>query len=521
MRFSKMTLLPLMLSASVTLTARAQQTNCAIDENKFAKDVFNLQRARASKSPEEAARALKATVNDLTTKTDNPVERNYVLGQALALWIAQPNVSDVAKRGDIGYATNPEGTIDLAAAVDTAFTAVETAKPECAAQISGPNGVRRNEGWVKIANAAVQAINAEKVDSAEMLANRSLELYKSAIGYNILANVAQKRGNTRDAIAQYNKFIAASQGDTTLSENRRQAILLVGNLATDAAQTATGADKAQYAADAKAAYQMLAKDSADVHYADLGKQGLARIALVAGDTAALKESYQPQLANPSAYNYNQLVSAAVAASQANDALNATKLFQAAYQLNPFHRDVLANLAIMYIKQDSSDKALPYITKLVQVDPSNGENYRLFAFAYASMQKRLMAENRDFGKRANATTSAKLKRQLIDSARISNDSIRKVTDLALKYNTMADSLPVKVTFSEFTPKDAGATLSGTITNNGDQAKPYTIKIEFLDKAGNVVSTQQASVGPVPPKTAGKFTVTGTGAGITAFRYSPIA
>lgn len=520
MRFGKMTLLPLVLSASVTLAAGAQQTQCSIDENKFAKDVFNLQRARSSKTPEDAARALKATVQDLTSKNDNPVERNYMLGQALSLWIAQPNVSVVAKRGDIGYTTNPEATVDLAAAVDTAFTAVEAAKPECAAQISGPNGIRRNEGWVKVANAAVQAINADQVDSAEVLAKRSLELYKSAIGYNILANVAQKRGNTREAINQYNQFIAAAQGDTTLTENRRQALLLVGNLATDAAQTASAADKPQYVASAKAAYETLSKEN-DAHYADLAKQGLSRIALVAGDTAALKASYQPQLANPSAFNYTQLINAAVAAAQVSDAPSATKLFQAAYQLNPYHRDVLANLAIMYVKQDSGDKALPFINRLVQVDPSNGENYRLYAFAYAGMQKRLMAQAKAVGKRANATTNARLKRALIDSARVTDDSIRKVTDLALKYNNMADSLPVKVTFSEFTPKDANATLSGTITNNGDQAKSYTIKVEFLDKSGNVVATQQTSVGPVAPKTEGKFSVTGSGAGITAFRYAPIA
>lgn len=519
MRFSKMTLLPLVLSASVTLTARAQQKECSIDENKFAKDVFNLQRARSAKTPDDAEKALKAAVQDLTSNTDNPVERNYVLGQALALWIAQPNVPDVAKRGDIGYKSNPEGTVDLVAAVDTAFTAVETARPDCAAQISGPNGIRRNEGWVKIANAAVQAINSDKVDTAEVLAKRSLVLFKSPIGYNILANVAQKRGNTRDAIDAYNKFIAAAQGDTTLTENRRQALLLVGNLATDAAQHASAADKATYVADAKTAYQTLASEN-DAHYADLGKQGLARVALVSGDTAALKASYQSQLANPSQYNYNQLVSGAVAASQAGDVEASTKLFQAAYQLNPYHRDVLANLAIMYVKQDSGDKALPYVKKLVEVDPSNGENYRLFAYAYAAMQKRLMAENRAYGQKANSTKNARLKRQLIDSARISNDSIRAVTDLALKYNNMADSLPVKVAFTEFTPKDSGTTLGGTITNNSDKQQTYTLKVDFLDKSGNVVSSQTATVGPVAPHADGKFSVTGTGAGITAFKYAPL-
>ena len=519
MRFSKLTLLPLVLSAFMTLTAGAQQKDCSIDENKFAKDVFNLQRARSAKTPDDAAKALKATVEDLTSNTDNPVERNYVLGQALALWIAQPSTPDVAKRGDLGYKTNPEGTVDLAAAVDSAFTAVETARPECAAQISGPNGIRRNEGWVKVANAAVQAINADKVDTAEALAKRSLLLYKSPIGYNILANVAQKRGNTRDAIDAYNRFIASAQGDTSLTDNRRQALLLVGNLATDAAQNAPAADKAKYVADAKQAYQTLAAEG-DQHYADLGKQGLARIALVSGDTAALKAAYQPQLANPSQFNYNQLMSGAVAASQTGDIASATKLFKAAYQLNPYHRDVLSNLSIMYVKQDSGDAALPYVKQLVSIDPSHAENYRLYAYAYAAMQKRLMAENRAYGTRANATHNARLKRALIDSARISNDSIRTVTDLALKYNNMADSLPVNVTFTEFTPSDTGATLGGAITNNSGQQQTYSFKVDFLDKSGNVLSSQQASVGPVAPHAQGTFNVSGKGAGIVAFKYAPL-
>jgi hypothetical protein len=64
------------------------------------------------------------------------------------------------------------------------------------------------------------------------------------------------------------------------------------------------------------------------------------------------------------------------------------------------------------------------------------------------------------------------------------------------------------------------LGGTITNSTDQAQTYTMKVDFLDASGKVVSSQTTTVGPVAPGQSGRFSVTGAGAGIAAFRYAPL-
>jgi hypothetical protein len=97
----------------------------------------------------------------------------------------------------------------------------------------------------------------------------------------------------------------------------------------------------------------------------------------------------------------------------------------------------------------------------------------------------------------------------------------MVDSALKYNDVMQKLPARITFNEFTPSDAKASLGGQISNMTDAARSFAVKIEFLDKSGNVVTTQDVNVGPVQPKASGSFSTVGTGAGIVAFRYAPIS
>lgn len=522
--FGRTTLLPIAMTALLGSLAGAQQKECEVNEgspSEVAKAMLALQVAQSAQAPDAAAKQLKSAIANLE-KADpkkNPVGKSFVYGKTLVMWLSQPNVESIANRGTLGYTSNPEGTIDLAAAIDTAFSSVESAMPECATQTSA---WRQQKGWVTLINAAIEQSNAGNVDTAEVLAKRSLLLYRgSPYGHMVLGNIAQKRGKTTEALQHYQQTVEIAGTDTSYADVRRNTLLNMGNMATAAAEGATGAEKDSYVKAARSAYEALARDAGQSgNYGDLAQQGLARLAQASGDTAAMKATYQDKLANPDAFTYAQLMSAAVLAANANEVGDATKLFAAAYKLNPYHRDVLANLAIMHIQANEPDQALPFIKKLVEADPSNGENYRLFTHAYAKIQSRLMAANKEYGKKANASKNARAKKAYIDSATISNDSIRQVTDLALKYNQLADTLPVKVTFSEFTPDSAKATVAGSIENLSDASKTYTMTVEFLDKAGNVVTSQETNVGPVTAKGSGRFSVTAAGQGIIAFRYKPV-
>ena len=89
-----------------------------------------------------------------------------------------------------------------------------------------------------------------------------------------------------------------------------------------------------------------------------------------------------------------------------------------------------------------------------------------------------------------------------------------------WNTKADSMPVKVAFTEWTQGTAKTTLSGTIQNKTTTEQSYVLNVEFLDKAGTVVGTGKATVDKVRPSGSGNFTISLTAPGIVGFRYAAL-
>ena len=93
------------------------------------------------------------------------------------MYLMQPNAQAVVPRSALGLTTNPTQTIDLYTAADSAFQIVEKASPECAATIAQ---WRQQKPWLNALNGAINALNANQLDSAEMLAKRSLILDRKA-----------------------------------------------------------------------------------------------------------------------------------------------------------------------------------------------------------------------------------------------------------------------------------------------------------------------------------------------------
>jgi tetratricopeptide (TPR) repeat protein len=528
---------PALMLVALSATASAQQKACEIDEgtpNQVARAVLDLQLAQSASKPEDAAGKLKDAVK-LLNEGDlkkNPSGRSFVLGKTLVMWLSQPGMtSGLTTRGAVGLATEPTAPFDIIAGIDSAFTVVETANPDCASQTAA---WRQQKGWVDLVNQSFELANSDKLDSAVTLAKRSLQLSKNApYGYMVLAQSAAKHNQSKEAIDFYKQAMAAAK-DTSQADARRQIQLTLGNYAAELADAAPAAEKTALLNEAKAAFDALAKDPG-TKFADAARNGQARLAAARGDTAAIKGSYADQLANPSAFSYNSLMNAAVTAARTDQNKDAIKLFEAARGMNPYHRDVLYNLARLYLLDSSYAKGIPVARQLIAVDPSNPDDYQLLAIAYASMQKGYTAKAKDYeakaralGQRANASKSAAVQKAALDSAvklnpliKAYQDSTKVAVDSALKYQTAMTSLPAKVTFTEFTPSDAKTTLGGTVVNQTDAAKSFHLKIEFIDKGGTVVTTQDVSVGPVQPHQSATFTATATGAGIVAFKYGPIS
>jgi tetratricopeptide (TPR) repeat protein len=212
----------------------------------------------------------------------------------------------------------------------------------------------------------------------------------------------------------------------------------------------------------------------------------------AGDSAAAAAIYAPMLANPSKYGELSLVHAGVVASRFGHQADATKLFDAASSQNPYSRDVINNLAATYIQNNEYTKAFPLINKLVAIDPSNPDNYLLYAFAYQGLYK--------------GTKDKKLQKMYTDSL--------------VYWNSKSENLPVKLVVTEFSRRPNETSLSGTVENRSTASKTYNLSFELLDKTGNVIDTQTLTVGPVAPKASQKFSIKSAKGGAYGYRYKPL-
>jgi tetratricopeptide (TPR) repeat protein len=499
--FTKIVVIPTLLSAALATASGAQaaqaagQRPCQIDENagQLGKALLSISLAQtnqgASKWP-DAATHLRNAVKALE-KPDkkNELGQRLVLGKALALWMNQPDVGPTPTRGSLGFTGSPDVRIDLVAAVDSNFAAVEASNAACENETAP---WRAQKPWLTLVNQAIEAINAGNVDSAEALANRSLTLYRKApYAYMVLASAAQNRGQIAQALRYHQQTIDAAT-DTSFAEARRQALLTMANLAADVADTASGATRAQFAREARTAYERLIGETPNSPQASQARGGLSRVLLVSGDTGAFRASYRDQIANPDKYDYRDILASAVAAARSEQWADAAGLFENVAKLNPYNRDALFNLAVTYHEMERFDKMIPYLHRLVAVDPGNADNWLLFARAYNGLGK--------------AAQKAK------------NISLQKTyNDSTVKYYSASEKLPVNILFTEFTTGETKSTLAGTIENRSDAEKSYSIRFEFLDKSGNVVGSKDVAVASVAPKAKGRFTTTIEGQNIAAFRY----
>lgn len=441
--------------------------------------------AKADERPKHLANAIKVLTEN-AEKIGNPTGRQMLLGKALYFWTHEQK-SLTPTRGSLGYTTNTSATTDLYAAIDSAFDAVELAVPACADSLKV---YRRNLG-INALNNAIELLNANSLDSADAMAKRSLVILPdSPNAYNLLAVLAGKKNDEASFALYTRKLIETSRGDVTpqIVKMRQAATYNLAVQLINQSET-PGANKKAMIDEAKSLLEAYLKETPGDPNA---QQALARIGTTSGDTAAVSGIYRDMLANPAKYTDIQLFEAGSALSFAKRYQDAAQMFEIGLQSNPYYRDALFNLATVYYERKDYDKMAAVASRLVQIDPNNPDNWRQLAAAYQ-------------GRMRNAT-DAKAK--------------KAAQDTLLKFLTKSDSMPVKVSFSEFRHSGGKHMLKGSVENRGKAPGNYTLKVEFVDKQGNVVATQEAVVGPVNPKESKPFSVEVNQTGIVAFRYAPI-
>jgi predicted Zn-dependent protease len=507
-------------------TAGAQQASapaCDVGtavKGNLARASLTVDLARQAGPGPTAETQLKNTIKAIeSSQNEDPVARSYLLGEALSLWLNQPNVGLTPKRGTLGFATNPEGSIDLVGTVDSLFTIVEKAKPNCSDFTAYYRGGQKF--YLDLANNSINALNAGKLDSAEFYATQAHRIYPaSPYGVMVLGNVYSKRGDNAKALAYWRSAAEAAANDSSYRDVRRQMLSNVGTVYLNRANTETGAARTADADSAAAAFStLLAMPGTEGVYLFGTRQNYQTALLMKGDTAKFVASYQPLLQNPSAYVYQDLLNSAVNAARAEKADDAAKLFAATLEQNPWNRDALFNLAVTYLTLEQNDKVTPIVTRLVAVDPGNPENYNLAARAYLSMGKAAQA------KKNTAVAAA-------------------YNDSTLTWYTRGNKLPVEVTLSEFTPSEKDLTMVGMVVDRRDKIdaanggtaakgkttkgakaaaptfppKAVTLNFEAIDKAGTVLGTGSVTTEPLTPGKSASFRVTVPAVNAIAYRYT---
>lgn len=476
-------------------------------------------------NPANAAKNLQAAVKTLEGNAKGEeLNRAYMLGSVLALWLNQPNVGLTPKRSVVGFSTNPEATIDLPTTIDSLFKIVEASKPGCSYYTAYWRGGQ--QAYLDMVNNAIAALNADKLDSATFYATTAHKLYSgSPYGSMVLGNIANKQNKNDEAVKYWQAAAAAAATDTVYRDVQRQVIGNIASVYMNEARDdkAPKEARAEAAKKAAAAYnELLAVPGTTGSVATAARQNLQQALLITGDTSSVTKSYADMLTNPTAYDYQALLTSAVAAVRANRNADAAKLFENVLVLNPYNRDALFNLAVTHLNMGQQDKVPALVTRLVAVDPGNPENYLLAARAYVDIAKT----------RKGAAAAA-------------------VNDTTVTWFNKSQKLPVEVTFSEFTPGDKQLEVAGNVLDRRDKAaqadqsnmstggtaaaraaaakkaaaakasfapKAVTLKFEAIDKSGAVLGSESVTTEALTPGKSAAFRVKIPAANAIAYRYT---
>lgn len=496
----------LALSAFGAAGASAQQQpanndKCEIDlsnpgEVKKAFSDVTIAQMGMSKSPEDTKKRLADAVKQLTEKPekiDNTIGRNYVLGQALVYWSVEPGVTPVMQRSALGFANNPDASINVLQTADSLLTAVATERPDCASSMDQIRSV----AWAPLINKVGPLINAGKTDSAKAILKQANTIYRgSPYNYYFLGTVAQKDSDYAAAADAYSQALKlatpeAAAKDSNVAAIREYVAFSLAYTTLRHAETLSGDQQKAEMSKAAAAYQAYLKDYPNGADVSSARAGLTLALQKSGDTQSLSNMWAEMAANPSKYSASQLYAAGGDAFQAKDYQTAAKLMEAGYQANPYIISGLFNMANAYWQLKDFEKMADVSTKLLALNPNDPDNWQLLAIAEQGMAK--------------ATKDPKLQK-------VRNDSVVKVL-------THGNQLPVSVKFTQASPGDSSYIVAGTAENMLDKAGTYTIKFEFLDKSGNVVTSKETTVS-LAPKAKQDFSVQVSAPGVVAFKYAPI-
>ncbi len=509
--------LPKVVSAQGGVSA-----GCSIDPNspkELAMTELKIQQARSAPSPAARLSTLKDIIKELDTKPErfakNPAGYNQRMAQVLALLAVEPGVGYTPVRGSIGFVTNPTETIDLLAKLDESFKAIVAAIPACETDIKAQ---RQNEVWLAVTKRALDASNSGQMDTAEFYAKKSLMLStESPYPHYVLANVANTKKDRAGAMAHWKMVISVAGTDTTYRELRNSSLYLLSVNQLEAAEASAGAQKVSLGREAAASFKSLIAATPDSPDVPNMMQSWSDALRLAGDTAGVTAVYADLLAKPGSGTDVSLTMGGVIATRANKTDDAIKLFEAAVAKNPYSRDGLRNLAATYYAKEQFMKMFAPSQKLVSIDPNNNDAWMMFAYASQGLAKAVKAPPAE---KKGVVLKPDEKKALDAASAAATAEKRAWTDSLVKYQTIAEALPVKVEVTSFLRTAKESTLGLQFEQMLATDGTYNVTVEFIDAAGTVVGTATQSVGPLKKGAPKGVTFKAAAQNAAGYRYKAL-
>lgn len=443
---------------------------------------------RADEKTKHLANGVRVLTTERALKHNNQLGRNWLLTKLLYQWSQQPKQPMMTTRGQLGFTDNADGQVDILAALDTSLAAVESANPACRDSTLRFRRALFSQAYAK----GVEHLNADQLDSAAALFRRSLVIQReNANAWNGLAIIAQRQENQQGMIDNFTKVIEYGSADTAYAKIVEGAVANVAVLKVMRADSLKGDARTRELREAEKMFRdYLGKKPGDAN----AQQGLARVLGALGDTAAIQRIYTDMLGNKANYTDLQFFEAGSGAVRAGQKKIGVQLMEAGLEKNPYFRDGLYNLAAVYFDDDDAEKLAPVARRLVDLDPQNPDNWRLYAG--------------QFQIRNAAAQKAK------------KPAPAGVQDSLIAYIKKFSDMKVQVAISTFNHVGAKHTLTGSVINQSDKPVNGTLEVEFLDKSGQVVGRKSAPI-KADPNGSGDFTVEVVQSGVVGYRYKPIS
>jgi len=199
----------------------------------------------------------------------------------------------------------------------------------------------------------------------------------------------------------------------------------------------------------------------------------------AGRVAEAASAFDGLFARPTALSATEWYDLGQRLVQGKLVVAGAKAYTLALQLNPYHRNALAELANVQLGTKDTAGALAMTQRLVALDPLNKAAVRLLGQAW---------------------------------------DLRGRRDSAQRYAALGDNLPVDLTVASLVVDSAAATVAGVVSNSGSApSTPLRITFEFLDVQGTVQGTQTVEIPALQPGGNQEFTARSSGKGIVGWRY----